>query len=99
MPSTTRVIPAYEVARHNTCEDCWIMAHGKVYDVTSYIFQHPGGAGAILRNAGTDASAHFDFHDKSSQKRWGALQIGVVGGHGGGGASGSSGSSESCIIS
>ncbi len=92
-PSTTRVIPLHEVARHNTCEDCWIVAHGKVYDVTSYIFQHPGGAGAILRNAGSDATAHFDFHHKSSQKRWAALQIGVVSTGGGGG-----GSSESCIV-
>ena len=77
-PSTTRVIAASEVARHNSCEDCWIMAHGRVYDVTTYIFQHPGGAGAILRNAGTDATAHFDFHSKASQKMWASRQIGVV---------------------
>lgn len=77
-PSTTRVIAASEVARHNSCEDCWIVAHGRVYDVTTYIFQHPGGAGAILRNAGTDATAHFDFHSKASQKMWSSRQIGVV---------------------
>lgn len=32
--------------------------------VYRYLFIHPGGAGAILRNAGTDASLHFDFHGK-----------------------------------
>jgi len=36
-PSTTRVITHAEVAKHNTCEDCWIISHGKVYDVTRYV--------------------------------------------------------------
>lgn len=26
---------AEEIARHNTKDDCWLVAHGKVYDVTS----------------------------------------------------------------
>ncbi len=47
-----------EVARHAAPDDCWIIVKGCVYDVTSYVEEHPGGQ-AILRNAGRDASAGF----------------------------------------
>ncbi|KAK2808954.1 hypothetical protein FQN50_004228 [Emmonsiellopsis sp. PD_5] len=49
-----------EVSRHNSLADCWMIIHGKVYDVTSFISRHPGGKGVLLQNAGTDASAAFD---------------------------------------
>jgi cytochrome b involved in lipid metabolism len=31
-----------EVAKHCTKEDCWIIIHGKVYDVSEWILFHPG---------------------------------------------------------
>ncbi|KAK2747074.1 hypothetical protein FQN55_005344 [Onygenales sp. PD_40] len=49
-----------EVSRHNSQADCWMIIHGKVYDVTSFISRHPGGKGVILQNAGMDASPAFD---------------------------------------
>lgn len=44
---------------HNTEEDCWIIIDGKVYDVTEYIPEHPGGVGKIMEWAGKDASKGF----------------------------------------
>lgn len=38
--------------------DLWIILDGKVYDVTSYVEEHPGGE-AILRNAGRDSTKGF----------------------------------------
>lgn len=32
-----------EVAKHATKEDCWLMIKGKVYDVTGWGADHPGG--------------------------------------------------------
>lgn len=47
-----------EVAQHKSPEDCWIILDGKVYDVTSYVEEHPGGD-SILWNAGGDSTTGF----------------------------------------
>lgn len=41
-----------EVAKHNTSKSCYIVLQGTVYDVTSYLEEHPGGAAILLSNAG-----------------------------------------------
>merc|ERR1712079_646151 len=50
-----------EVAKHTTKEDCWVILHGNVLNVTSFLSQHPGGELAILTFAGKDATAEFDM--------------------------------------
>merc|ERR1711983_632828 len=52
---------AEEVAKHTTKEDCWVILHGRVLNVTSFLSQHPGGELAILTFAGKDATAEFDM--------------------------------------
>ncbi|KAJ3709361.1 hypothetical protein LUZ61_013066 [Rhynchospora tenuis] len=47
-----------QVSKHNTRTDCWIIVKDKVYDVTSYVEEHPGGD-AILNNAGRDSTEGF----------------------------------------
>jgi len=49
-----------DVAAHNTPGDCWSAIDGKVYDLTGWIDQHPGGAQRIIDLCGTDGSAGFD---------------------------------------
>ena len=48
------------VAKHNTEDSCWVVLYGKVYDVTTFISSHPGGAKPILQLAGTDATEEYD---------------------------------------
>lgn len=48
-----------EVAAHGTPEDCWLIVDGKVYDVSRYVAEHPGGD-AILKNAGKDSTKGFN---------------------------------------
>ncbi|TFY80695.1 hypothetical protein EWM64_g3318 [Hericium alpestre] len=48
------------VAQHNTRESCWIIVHGKVYDVTDFLDEHPGGSKIILKYAGKDATQEYD---------------------------------------
>ncbi|KAL4191543.1 hypothetical protein AMTRI_Chr07g81070 [Amborella trichopoda] len=51
-----------EVALHSTRKDCWINVKDEVllqvYDVTSYLEEHPGGD-AILAHAGDDTTERF----------------------------------------
>lgn len=70
-----------EVARHQSSGDCWLVAHGKVYDVTPFLDQHPAGERAIMRHAGTDSTTDFDFHSKSARKMWAPYMIGYLEDH------------------
>ncbi|KAJ7734000.1 FMN-dependent dehydrogenase-domain-containing protein [Mycena maculata] len=48
------------VAQHNNRESCWIIVHGKVYDVTDFLDDHPGGSKIILKYAGKDATQEYE---------------------------------------
>ncbi|OTA66052.1 hypothetical protein K449DRAFT_391989 [Hypoxylon sp. EC38] len=53
------LLNAAEVAKHNTTSSCWIVINGKVYDVTAYLEQHPGGAAILVKQGGRDATPEF----------------------------------------
>ncbi|MFA5792686.1 MAG: cytochrome b5 domain-containing protein [Candidatus Gracilibacteria bacterium] len=52
-------LTAIEVATHNTASDCYLIVKGKVYDVTNYIDQHPGGKQNIYNYCGKESSTTF----------------------------------------
>ena len=54
-----------DVSMHSTADDCWLVIHGKVYDVTTWIPQHPGG-NAILEGCGKDATDLFETRPMGS---------------------------------
>lgn len=62
MPDVT----AAEVKKHTKAKDCWIIIKGKVYDVTDFLDDHPGGKKAILLYAGKDATTEFEMLHKPS---------------------------------
>ena len=37
---------------HNKRDDCWLIIHGKVYDVSAFLREHPGGEDIIIDLAG-----------------------------------------------
>lgn len=53
-----------EVAPHKNPDDCWIIVANKVYDVTPFLDEHPGGKKILLKVGGMDATKEFQkFHN------------------------------------
>ena len=49
-------IPQADVAAHNTSKSCYVTIGTKVYDVTEFLPDHPGGGDLILDYGGKDVS-------------------------------------------
>ncbi|CAD8121997.1 unnamed protein product [Paramecium sonneborni] len=75
-----RQITWEELAQHNTKDDLWMVIEGKVYDVTDFQDDHPGGPAILLGKGGDDATAAFHDanHSQSVFKQLETLQIGVI---------------------
>ncbi|KAF2793193.1 mitochondrial cytochrome-like protein b2 [Melanomma pulvis-pyrius CBS 109.77] len=52
-------VDGLEVAKHNSKKSCWIVLESNVYDVTSFLSKHPGGAAILLKQAGSNATTEF----------------------------------------
>ena len=70
--------PIYEVRKHNNQYDCWIIVGKYVYDVTTFLDQHPGSQQVILRNAGEICDYHFQFHSQKARNMLNKYKIGKI---------------------
>ncbi|XP_039121146.1 LOW QUALITY PROTEIN: delta(8)-fatty-acid desaturase-like [Dioscorea cayenensis subsp. rotundata] len=72
-----RCISTEELEKHNKASDLWISIQGKVYDVTEWLKDHPGGELPLLNLAGQDATdAFIAFHHGISWKQLDRFFIG-----------------------
>jgi cytochrome b involved in lipid metabolism len=58
-PQVQRELSTYtrqEVAQHKQLDDCWIVVGGEVYNISSWLKRHPGGARILMHYAGEDAT-------------------------------------------
>ncbi|XP_064599234.1 uncharacterized protein LOC135465813 [Liolophura sinensis] len=62
LPNTDQVTcySMKEVKQHCDHTSCWIVFRDRVYDVTAFLEQHPGGTDIILENAGRDVTVTFE---------------------------------------
>jgi cytochrome b involved in lipid metabolism len=68
-----------EIAEHTLPKDCWVALHGRVYDLSDFIEQHPGGLSSILSLAGTDGTKFFDgVHSSQILERLSRHVVGVL---------------------
>lgn len=75
-----RMYTYLEISKHNKGEDCWVIVHDKVFDVTEFLDEHPGGAAMILDFGGKDCTeAYVDHsHSQHATKLLMGFQVGVV---------------------
>lgn len=61
-PTKTTALASYtfaQVVTHSSYSSCWTIIQNNVYDLTSWINQHPGGRQAILNLCGKDGTVAF----------------------------------------
>lgn len=59
-----------EIESRSTEENCWAAIDGNVYDLSTWVDQHPGGSEKITELCGTDATAAFEnMHGGSNKAR------------------------------
>ncbi|EDW75048.1 uncharacterized protein Dwil_GK19965, isoform A [Drosophila willistoni] len=57
------------VKEHNKPEDLWVIIEDKVYDVTKFQNEHPGGEDSLIEVAGRDGTREFLMAGHSSEAR------------------------------
>uniref|UniRef100_A0A182N698 Cytochrome b5 heme-binding domain-containing protein n=1 Tax=Anopheles dirus TaxID=7168 RepID=A0A182N698_9DIPT len=68
-PTELKQYSLAEVAQHNKPDDVWMVIHDKVYDVTKFLSEHPGGEEVLVEYAGKEATAEFDDVGHSSDAK------------------------------
>ncbi|KAF7231822.1 hypothetical protein EG68_08568 [Paragonimus skrjabini miyazakii] len=58
-----------EVKLHNKPDDLWVVIHNKVYDLTKFAFEHPGGNIVLEEQAGGYATEPFEDVGHSEDAR------------------------------
>eukprot|EP00246_Nothoceros_aenigmaticus_P012981 TRINITY_DN4245_c0_g1_i2.p1 TRINITY_DN4245_c0_g1~~TRINITY_DN4245_c0_g1_i2.p1 ORF type:complete len:140 (-),score=24.46 TRINITY_DN4245_c0_g1_i2:1075-1494(-) len=69
MSGSSKLYTLAEVSEHNQANDCWLIINGKVYDVTKFLEEHPGGDDVLLSATGKDATDDFDDVGHSTSAR------------------------------
>ncbi|KAF5449497.1 hypothetical protein F2P56_029937 [Juglans regia] len=80
MPTLWKLYTMQEASQHNSKEDCWVVIDGKVYDVSSYLDEHPGGDDVVLAATGKDATDDFEDagHSESAKELMETFCIGEL---------------------
>lgn len=68
-PEGPRYFRLSEIEEQNTFKSTWIIINNKVYDVTKFLEEHPGGEEVLREQAGGDATESFEDVGHSSDAR------------------------------
>ncbi|KAJ3373046.1 Cytochrome b5 [Allomyces arbusculus] len=67
--SAPKTFTTAEVAKHTQRGDVWTVIHGKVYDISKFLDDHPGGEEVLLETAGADSTEGFEDVGHSEDAR------------------------------
>lgn len=77
-PQNPNLISLSELSSHNSLTDCWVGYGGKIYDITSFLPNHPGSASAISPYCGTEKEFTNAFTKKhGTSKVNNLMRVGV----------------------
>jgi len=68
----------YVLAGHNTFDRCLVGIHSNIYDITPFLFSHPGSPDTLMVHSGRDATNFFDDMGHSRGARKLAMSMCVV---------------------
>lgn len=57
---TERIYTLKDIAGHDSPNDLWMVIYNKVYDISSFVNEHPGGAEVMFDCGGVDATKAFE---------------------------------------
>ncbi|CAL1535270.1 unnamed protein product [Lymnaea stagnalis] len=69
MAEDKKVFRLSEVKSHSDAKSTYLIVHNKVYDVTKFLEEHPGGEEVLLEQAGGDATEAFEDVGHSTDAR------------------------------
>ena len=69
-----------DVATHSGKDDAWLVIDGKVFDVSKYLEDHPGGEEVLLDRVGQDATEDFEDvgHSQDARKQLTTFEVGEL---------------------
>lgn len=62
--TASTMITAQELAQHSSLNDCWMIIGSGVYNLTSFLRQHPGGVQSMAKYCGQDGTQGFETLDR-----------------------------------
>ncbi|KAH9894462.1 cytochrome b5 [Cubamyces lactineus] len=65
----SKLVTYADLKAHSTKDSLYLLLHEKVYDVTKFMDEHPGGDEVILAEAGRDATEAFEDVGHSDEAR------------------------------
>jgi hypothetical protein len=68
----SKVFTWAEIEQHNKASDCFLVIEGKVYDITKFLADHPGGEEVLVELAGQCmllCAQFFIFKGKKKKKK------------------------------
>ncbi|XP_037914966.1 cytochrome b5-like isoform X1 [Hermetia illucens] len=76
--SGPKLITLTEVKEHNKPDDLWCIINGKVYDLSKFRHEHPGGSEVLEDVAGKDATTEFIEvgHSKEAENQMQSYLVG-----------------------
>ncbi|XP_010413956.1 PREDICTED: cytochrome b5-like [Camelina sativa] len=80
MGDEAKIFTLSQVSEHNQPQDCWLVMNGKVYNVTKFLEDHPGGDDVLLSSTGKDATDDFEDvgHSESAREMMEQYYVGEI---------------------